>query len=157
MKTSKKGIIWIALSLVVVLASFTVMLLDALLPLNIWVHPILTLLLCLFAGFGVLSLVKGIINKSPWFFMLSSIMLGLALLYVLINVISMWWIGLIAVIILWVVVALFSFMTAGNKTEEIALNKDPEYKDYKTRKAEKEEAEKNAEEEPLPEIKSFKD
>lgn len=157
MKITKSALVYAIISLIIILASFTVMLLDALIPLNIWVHPVLTFLLCLFIGFGVLTFVKAVIAKSPWFFMLSAILLGFALLYVLINTIIFWWIAVIAVIILWGIVALFSFVSAGNKTESIALNKDPEYKDYKTRKAEKEQQEKLEKEEPLPEIKSFKD
>ena len=46
-------------------------------------------------------------------------------------------------------------MVCGNKTEQ-ALNKDPEYKNYNQRRAEKLEQEKNLPKEELPEIKSFK-
>ena len=48
-------------------------------------------------------------------------------------------------------------MSAGNHTEEIALNKSPDYKNYEQRKAEREKAEAESEPEQLPEIKSFKD
>ena len=153
MKISKKSLLLAVVSIAIVVASFVVMLLDALIPIGIWVHPILTLLLCLFVGFGIMTLVMGFTSKSPWWFMISAILLGLALIYVIANVTPLWWIGLIAVIILWVIVALFSFISAGNKTESIALNKDPEYKDYNERKEEAKEAPEEKEE--LPELKRF--
>jgi hypothetical protein len=52
--------------------------------------------------------------------------------------------------------ALLSLAVCGNKTENIALNKDPEYKDYKTRMAEKKAQEDNEVKEEV-KIKSFKD
>jgi len=57
-----------------------------------------------------------------------------------------------------VVLFLLSIVTAGNKTEDMALNNHVEYKDYKTRyaeKAEQEALEEEAKGEP-PVIKSFK-
>ena len=47
-------------------------------------------------------------------------------------------------------------MVAGNQTEEISLNKSPDYKNYKERKAEKQANEVETKEE-LPTLKSFKD
>lgn len=159
MKISRKSLILCIASIAIIAISFTVMLLDALIPLNFWVHPALTLLFCLCIGFGIMTVTLGIINKSPVYYFLSAVLLGLALLYALINLVKFWWIGLIALVLLWVVMAIFSFMSAGNQTENIALNKSPDYKDYNQRKAEKEakEAEEEKEEKELPKIKSFKD
>ena len=47
-------------------------------------------------------------------------------------------------------------MSTGNKTESIALNDSPDYKNYKERREEKLKAEQEKGEEELPEIKSFK-
>lgn len=48
-------------------------------------------------------------------------------------------------------------MVAGNQTEEISLNKSPDYKNYQERKAEKLAKEEEKVEEELPTLKSFKD
>ena len=52
-----------------------------------------------------------------------------------------------------VVTLIFSLIIAGNKTEDIALNKSSDYKNYKERKLPK----SQSQEEKLPELKSFKD
>ena len=91
-------------------------------------------------------------------FFLSSILLGLAFVYAFCcSVPEQWWISLIVVAVIWLIFAILSIMSAGNHTEEIALNKSPDYKNYEQRKAEREKAEAESEPEQLPEIKSFKD
>ena len=61
-------------------------------------------------------------------------------------------------VVLFAFFVLVNFLRSGNKTEEIALNKSPDYKNYEERKAEREAQEKAEEENYVPpEIKSFKD
>lgn len=156
MKITKKQLAVTLIGIAILVVSLVVTLLDALIPLNIWVHPALTFLFCVFVGFGVLLSVLGFTHKSVFYFFLSSVLLGLALVYALSNYIE-WWIGLIVVVVVWAIFGCVSFIANGNKTEDIALNKSPDYKDYKQRKAEKEAAEQAEEKKELPEIKSFKD
>ncbi len=158
MKISKKQKIVSVFSILIILISLAVMLCDFLIPLNFWTFPLLNFLFCLFVGFGLLGLGLGFVNRSPWYFFISSTLLGLALFYAIIQYV-IWWICIVIFFVLLAVVAIVSFMTAGNKTEDVALNKSPEYKNYEQRRAEKLEAEAKAEQEKeeLPEIKSFKD
>ena len=156
MKLTKKQLAGSIIALLIVLVSLAVTICDWAIPLNIYVHPVLTFFMCLFGGLGIMCLVYGIIGKSPWYFFLCAVLLGLSGFYIAVNNIA-WWISLIIVFAFWVIIGILSYITAGNKTEDIALNKSPEYKDYKTRKAEKEAAEAAAEPEELPKIKSFKD
>jgi len=155
MKITKKQLVVGIVSIAIFVCSLALMLLDVFVPLNIWTHPVLTFLFALFVGFGVLTFVLAILNRLPWYFFLSAILLGLALLYVLLQYVKIW-IALIIVIVFIAIVPIISFIVAGNKTEDIALNKSSEYKDYYQRKAEKEKAEIEKEKEELPEIKSFK-
>ena len=158
MKLSKKQVAVYVLAIAVLLVSLVITLLDAFIPLKIWVHPILTFLFCLAIGFGIICLAFGFSKKSPWYFFLSSVLLGLAFVYAFCcSVPEQWWISLIVVAVIWLIFAILSIMSAGNHTEEIALNKSPDYKNYEQRKAEREKAEAEIEPEQLPEIKSFKD
>lgn len=144
-------------SIAILVVSLVVTLCDALVPLNIWVHPILTFLFCAFVGFGAMLLACAFIKHSPFYFFLSAGLLGLALFYAVINY-TEWWIALIALFVTWGVFACLSFLVNGNKTEDIALNKSENYKNYEQRRAEKQAAEAKEEENPkeLPKIKSFK-
>lgn len=142
-------------SIVILIASLTVMLLDIFIPLKLWTHPVLNLLFCMFIGFGVLSLTLAIKSKSPWYFFLSAILLGLSIFYVLMQYVK-WWIALIVLVLMLVIVAIVSVIIAGNKTEDIALNKSKDYKDYEQRREEKLAKEKEERPVELPEIKSFK-
>lgn len=157
MKKLQRNKVVLLISVAILLISLVVTLCDALVPLNIWVHPVLTFLFCLFVGFGVTLIALAFIVRSPFYFFLSAGLLGIALFYALVNYMT-WWIALIALFVTWGVFACLSFLVNGNKTEDIALNKSDEYKDYKTRKAEKEtaEAEKGEDKKELPEMKSFK-
>ena len=152
MKATKNQILVGILSILVLLGSLAVMLCDILIPLNFWSNPVLNFFFCLAVGFGLISLIIGIIKRSSWYLFIGAFLLGLALIYLLAQYIK-WWIGLIIVAVLWVVIAIISFMLGANKTE-FAINDSPDYKDYKTRKAKKLENEEQVEE--LPEIKSFK-
>ena len=151
---SKKNLLLGVSALTVLTLSLVFALLDALIPLKIWTHPILNFLFAICIGFGIMVLVMAFIKKSPWFFFTSAILFGLAFFYVLMQYIT-WWIVLIILVVVLAIFAVVSFMTAGNKTEDIALNKSPDYKNYEQRKAEDNATEK--EEKPLPKIKSFKD
>ena len=157
MKKIGKNKAFLLVSIAILAVSLVVTLCDALVPLEIWVHPILTFLFCLFVGFGVALVILAFIARSPFYFFLSAGLLGFALFYVLVNYME-WWIGLIALLVTWGVFACLSFLVNGNRTEDIALNKSENYKDYKTRKAEREtaEAKESESQKELPEIKTFK-
>ncbi|MBP5466897.1 MAG: hypothetical protein J6Y43_04990 [Clostridia bacterium] len=157
MKT-KKNLVLAVLSVCILALSLAFALVDALVPLEVWTHPLLNFLFCVLLGFGIMTVYLGFAKSSPWYFFLSSIMLGLAFFYALVQYVP-WWICLLIVIVVWAIFGIMSFMKAGNQTEDIALNKSPDYKTFEQRKAEeaaaKAEEKKNAK--PLPEIKSFKD
>ena len=155
MKKSKNLVLGIV-SIAVLIASLTFALLDAFVPLDLWVHPALNFFFGIFFGFGVMTLVMAIKNKSTWYFFVSAILLAIAMLYVLIAYSVIWWVIIISVAVLLAVFAIVSVMVAGNMTEDIALNKSPDYKTFEQRKAEEKEKEKDKEEKPLPELKSFK-
>ena len=154
MKISMSKKILALTSLVIVLASLVVCLLDAFTEFSFGIHPILTFIFCLFAGLGILCFALGFIRKSSWQFFLSAILLGLSLTYVLALYVSPWWIIPIILFAFFTVVALISYMMGSNKTER-ALNDAPEYKTYAQRKAEK--ANETEEKVELPKIKSFKE
>ena len=142
--------------IIIFLISLTITLCDALISgFDLWVHPILNFLFFVASLLGLFVLVKGVINKSPWQFFLSCGLLSLALLYVLIQYVFIW-LAIVIVVVFASVMALLSLAICGNKTENIALNKDPEYKDYKTRMAEKKAQEDNEDKEEV-KIKFFKD
>lgn len=154
---SKKSIVLGILSVCIIAVALIFMLLDALIPLNVWTHPVLNFLFCICLGFGIMVLSLAFIKQSTWFFFVSAILFGLSFFYVLIQYIP-WWLCLIIVIALWVLFAIMSVMVAGNMTESISLNKSPDYKTFDERKAEEKAKEAATEkpEKPLPEIKSFK-
>ena len=155
MKITKKQLAISLIAILITLASFTIMLLDFLIPLKIWVHPILTFLLCMCSGFGVMSIVLAFIKKSPWYFFLSAVLLGLSVIYVMLQFLP-WWIGVAGVGVLLIIIAIICFIVTNNKTDSIALNNSPEYKNYEQRKQEKIEQEKEQATEELSKIKSFK-
>lgn len=152
---SKKNLLLGVSALTIFTLALVFALLDALVPLKIWTHPALNFLFAMFAGFGIMVLIMAFLKKSPWFFFVSAILLGVAGLYVLLQYNIIWWLILIILFVFFAVFALLGFMTAGNQTEDIAINKSSDYKNYEQRKAAEQAKEK--EEKPLPEIKSFKD
>lgn len=154
MEKSSKKIILLCTSLAILVLALTFCLLDALIPLNLWTHPILNFLFVAFAGFGVLSLVYGFKFKSSGYIFLGTILLSLAIFYLFIQFVF-WWLSLIIVLFVSVVLSIVSVCCVGNKTEH-ADNKSPDYKDYNQRMLEKEALEQQKEPEELPEIKSFK-
>lgn len=155
MKKLKSRTISAIISVFILLASLTVMLLDIFVPWRFWTHPILNFLFCLFAGFGVLNFVLAIMKKSPAYFFLSALLICPASFYVTMQYI-IWWVALVILVVTVMIFPVISIIVCGNKTEDIALNKSEDYKNYEQRKAEKEAEEAAKEPEPLPEIKSFK-
>lgn len=157
MKCSKNNLFLAVASTIIIVASIVVMLLDLFIPLNFWVHPFLNFVFCLFTGFGILFLIKGIMNKSVFNFFVAVVIVGFALFYALINILTseLWWVALLITLSVWLVSAVWSLVFFGNRTEKIALNSSPDYKNYKERKSEKEKLEK-VEEEEIPKLKSFK-
>lgn len=156
MKISKKQLFVSIASIAVVLISLAVLLCDYLIPIRFWTHPMLNFLFCIFLGFGIIAFVLGVANKSPWYFFLCSLCVGLSLIYLMLQYLP-WWIGLVIVCCAWFILVMISIISSGNKTEDIALNKRSDYKDYNQRNAEKLAEEQNKPQEELPEIKSFKD
>lgn len=146
-------------SIAIVVLALTFMIVDWAVPLNLFTHPVLNFLAIIFIGFGIMTLVLAFMKKSQWFIFLSAILTGLFALYLLLNLLGLnaWWIAVVIMVAIWIIYAILSITVFGYKTENIAKNKSPEYKNYEQRKAEKAAAEAEKEEEPLPEIKSFKD
>ena len=155
MKNTNTRKILSLISILIVLASTALMFVDIFTDFTFGFHPALTFLFVLLAGFGIMSLSLGITRKSPAYFFLSSLLLGLALLYVFIIYVKAWWLIIILMFVVWSLMAILSLMRNGNRTEDIALNKDENYKNYQQRKAEK--ALQEEKEEKIPEIKSFKE
>ena len=143
------------ISIAIILVSLALVLVDIFIPVKIFSHTVLNLVLFMPTGFGLLCFVLALIDKSPWYFFLSAVLLGVALFYLLLHYIF-WWLSLIFAVLLISIIANLSIIFVGYKTEDIALNKSPDYKDYKQRKEEKLMAEKEEKVEELPEIKSFK-
>jgi fatty acid desaturase len=157
MKFSKSKMCVGITAIAILLVSLTITLLDVLIPLNFWIHPVLTFFFCAFLGLGVLSVTFGFVKRTSWFVFVGAILFSLSVFYAVFNLISLWWVGLIVALVILVVFAIVGFMAFGNKNEIVDNDSNnAEYKDYKQRRAEKLEAEKNAEPEELPEIKSFK-
>lgn len=157
MKTKKNLLLGI-IAICIFALSLTFAIVDWAVPLKVWTHPILNFLLGLAVGFGIMTLVLAFKNRSPWYFFLSVILFGLAALYITLQYI-VWWLCLIIIVVLVAVAAITSIMVAGNQTEDIALNKSPDYKTFEERKTEEKakEASEEKAEKPLPKIKSFKD
>ena len=143
MKVNKKQLTVAILSIAILLAGIVVLILQYALPFAFMTHPILNMLFIYAICFGIMACVFGITKKSPWYYFLSAILLSLAIIYVF--------------VLFDLIVAIFSYISAGNKTESIALNDSPDYKNYEQRKAEKETKEAAEEKPELPKIKSFKD
>lgn len=156
---SKKNLSLGITSVCILLASLAFAIVDAVCSLNIWTHPVLNFLFGIFFGFGIVALVLGFKKASPWFFFVSVLLLDPALFYVVVQYLEPWWLCVLIFGVILAIFAIVSLMVAGNKTEEIALNKSPDYKTFEERKAEEKEkaAAEEKSEKPLPEIKSFKD
>lgn len=157
MKKLGKNTLLYIISICIFVVALVMAIVDFAVPLNLWIHPLLNFLFFIALGFGIMCFALGFIKKSPWYFFLSAMLLAISLVYVLIGFKVVWYIVVISVVALLLVIMSLSFITAGNKTEDIALNKSEDYKNYEQRKAEKEQAVAVQEQEELPQIKSFKE
>ena len=158
MKTSKQTKIIGVISVCIFLIALTLMILEWAMGWKFFVHPVLDFFFYLFAGLAIMTLCLAILGKSTPKVFLAGMLFTLVAFYVVFRFTN-WWIALICAGATSLIFAIMSLTLLGNATEAIALNKDPEYKDYKERKAEAEEKAKTEEEKPeeLPKIKSFKD
>ncbi len=159
MKISKKQLAYALSTLAVFLIALILTVLEWCKIFTLCSHPVFMFFLVVSAGLGVLATVRAFTEKSPFFFFLAAVLFMYLVSYCLADFVHMiWWLIAIVAIVIAVVFVVFSFITAGNKTEQIALNKSPDYKNYEQRRAEREEKEKTEEENYVPpEIKSFKD
>jgi len=155
MRKPKNQVLLSIISILIITVAIAVMICDWAVPLNIFMHPVLTFFMIVFGGFGILCYALGGVKKSSGFFLAGAFQIGLVIIYVLICVRVYWYIALIVMLSFWTITGIVTFLVCGNKTEEIALNKSSNYKDYKQRNAEQQKDD-NTEKEELPEIKSFK-
>ena len=147
----KNNLLFLSLSILILIIALTFTLLDALLPIGFLIHPVLSFLLVLFLGFGVLLFFNGVKIKSHWFLFVSNIFLSLALLYLTVTFVK-WWLSILIVVVFSAILSIFTVLVCGN-AQEYADNKKDGYLTYAERKNLKEE---DASTQPLPEIKSFK-
>ena len=159
MKITKSQKIIAFSAIALLLVSLALMFVDIFVPeFKFGYHPILTFLFCNFVGLGIICLTLGVLKKSSFYFFLSAILLGLSIFYVFIILsLKYWWAGVIVLAAFWFIMSIFCFISGSNKTESIALNDRPDYKNYEQRKAEKEAKKAEEKEKELPKLKSFKE
>ena len=110
-----------------------------------------------FMLFGLSYAVLATIVKDGWSYVAGSIALVAGFIVLLAIVVGLkWYIWLLSALVLAIVLAILLVVAVLPKLSFTAKNDDPEYKDYKQRRKEKESMQKPAEE-PLPELKSFKE
>ena len=63
---AKRNLLLGIIAIVIVVAALAFTLLDALIPLNIWTHPVLNFLFCILLGFGIMTFVFAFRKESPW-------------------------------------------------------------------------------------------
>lgn len=108
-----------------------------------------------FALFGLLYFFFAIFTKDLSGYVAGALSLTIGLVLLLAIVVKVkWYITLISAIVLFSVLAVLLFAIVTPKLTVYGKNEDPEYKNYKQRREEKA---AEAQEEPLPEIKSFKE
>lgn len=154
MKVSKFKKITIFVSVVILLVALAVTFCDALIPLNIWLHPALTFLFVTFVGFGVLCMIVAFVKYSAWYFFLSFIMLASALTYALFSEGLPWWLILITDGVLAAIAISVSLITNGS-VAEYADNETAEYENYKQRAEKKDGLQSGGSD--ITEVKSFKE
>lgn len=158
MALSKNNKKYLGLGIAIIVLSVAFMIVNYLCFSDFLVHPVLNAVALAVLAFSIVSYIKAFTEKAPVYFMLGGILIGFVVLYVLIaSLPEIWWIAVVITVAIWLITALTSFIVAGNKTEEIALNKSPDYKDYNERMKEKYEQAKKEDNKELPEIKSFKE
>lgn len=147
----KNALLFSILSIIILTVALTFALLDALIPINFLIHPILNFLLLIFVGFGVLFFAKGVSNNSHWFLFISNLLLSLALLYLTVTCVK-WWLSVLIVFVFSAIYSIIAYCFCGN-IEQVADNKKEGYLTYEQKKSFKEE---DCSSQELPEIKSFK-
>ncbi len=134
-KKSKKDIF--AVSAVLILAVIVMILRITVSGFVCFAHPIFAFLYTACAGLCLLYLVNGIIYKSPVDFFAFALTFLFVLTYSLIDFAKLEWWAVLIIDLVAVVLSIFlSFLVSGNKTEDIALNEKPDYKNYKQRQEE---------------------
>jgi len=101
-------------------------------------------------GYGIFT----VIYKRKIFSVVSAVGLWLALTMLLVVCLVTWWVVLVISIALLTILLLCIMGVYSKQLVVVPDNASPDYKDYKTREAEKKQAKEDPEE--LPEIKSFK-
>ena len=101
-------------------------------------------------GYGIFT----VIYKRKIFSVVSAVGLWLALTMLLVVCLVTWWVVLVISIALLTILLLCIMGVYSKQLVVVPDNASPDYKDYKTREAEKKQAKEDSEE--LPEIKSFK-
>ncbi len=110
-----------------------------------------------FMLFGLSYAVLATIVKDGWSYVAVSIALVAGVIVLFAIVVGLkWYIWLLIALVVAIVLAILLVVAVLPKLSFTAKNDDPEYKDYKQRRKEKESMQKPAEE-PLPELKSFKE
>ena len=109
-----------------------------------------------FMLFGLSYAVLAALVKDGWSYVAGSIALVAGVIVLLSMVVGVkWYIWILSALVLAIVLVILLVVAVLPKLSIVAKNDDPEYKDYKQRRQEKE-AMQQPEEEPLPELKSFK-
>lgn len=161
MSKEKSGKFFLIYGIAVVVVAVAFMVVNLLVFPEFLVHPVLNSVALAALLLSVTAYYKAVTCKAPVYFMVGGILIGLVVLYVLLaTLIKFWWVAVVCTLAVWIITALVSYVIAGNHTEEIALNKNDDYKDYETRMKEKRETALKEDEkakEELPEIKSFKE
>ncbi len=159
MKISKKQFAYAIATLAVFVLALVLTILEWSKVFIVCSHPIFMFFLVVSAGLGILATVRAFLDKSPFFFFLGAILFMYLTSYCLADFAHMvWWLIVIVAVVVAMLFFVLSFIFAGNRTENIALNKSPDYKNYEQRRLERDAKEKAEEESYVPpEIKSFKD
>lgn len=146
MKMNKNNKINLILAMMVFIVSLVLAICNGVMEELKFGIPVVNFFFYLFTGFALISYGIAIKNKKPQYFFLGAILATLCVIYLFILLKIVWWIILLSCIVVIALSILLSYLIAGNQTEDIALNKSPEYKNYKERQAEKEEKERKEKE-----------
>ena len=129
MKLTKKQAVYAVVATFVCILAMIMTILEYEKVFVICSHPVYMFFLVLSAGLGILLIAQGIIEQSPFRFFLAAVLVVYAISYSLIDFANLpWWIVVIVAAVVLIAFATLSLLRAGNKTEGIALNKYPEYK-----------------------------
>lgn len=156
MKISKKQLSVVIISLLILVCASVLLVLQYALPFDFMTHPILNFIFVLACGFGLLTLILAIINRSSFKYFITATLFSLAIVYIFVQF-AFWWVGLILAVVVSVILSLIGFVSVGSIDTSLAENNAPDYKNFEQRQAEKEEKEQSEEKKELPKIKSFKE